>query len=188
MRIMLDIHSNGIAECGRYGYEEAKAKVERVNDLYSGTPASASLCGRASSLDLNLPRCRAEQTFIAECSDHAASAGPPQEARARPGKLIERHALAAAAKVLLRTRIRSAVDAVSWAGRWSATMAVPMCCFCGRTVDQVTHLIQGPELFICDICVDACVDTLATKDHGWRERQIDYLLRLKNRRAPAAGS
>ena len=30
MRIMLDVHSNGIAECGRYGYEEAKAKVEQV--------------------------------------------------------------------------------------------------------------------------------------------------------------
>ena len=30
MRIMLDVHGNGIAECGRYGYEEAKAKVEQV--------------------------------------------------------------------------------------------------------------------------------------------------------------
>jgi ATP-dependent Clp protease adaptor protein ClpS len=30
IRIMLDIHSNGIAECGRYGYEEAKARVEQV--------------------------------------------------------------------------------------------------------------------------------------------------------------
>jgi ATP-dependent protease Clp ATPase subunit len=61
-------------------------------------------------------------------------------------------------------------------------MAATACCFCGRTVDQVTHLVQGPDLFICDICVDACVDTLATKDHGWRARQIDYLLRLRNRR------
>ena len=60
-------------------------------------------------------------------------------------------------------------------------MAATACCFCGRTVDQVTHLVQGPDLFICDICVDACVDTLAAKDHGWRERQIDYLLRLRNR-------
>jgi hypothetical protein len=50
------------------------------------------------------------------------------------------------------------------------TMAATACCFCGRTVDQVTHLIEGPDLFICDICVDACVDTLATKDHGWGER------------------
>jgi hypothetical protein len=29
--------------------------------------------------------------------------------------------------------------------RRSATMAATACCFCGRTVDQVTHLIQGPE-------------------------------------------
>jgi hypothetical protein len=41
-------------------------------------------------------------------------------------------------------------------------MAATSCFFCGRTVDQVTHLVQGPDLFICDICVDACVDTLAT--------------------------
>jgi ClpX C4-type zinc finger protein len=72
--------------------------------------------------------------------------------------------------------------------RGSGTMAANKCCFCGRNVDQVTHLIQGPDLFICDICVDACVDTLATKDHGWRERQIDYLLRLRNRRTLAAGN
>jgi ATP-dependent protease Clp ATPase subunit len=45
-------------------------------------------------------------------------------------------------------------------------MAVATCCFCERTVDQVTHLIQGPKGFICDICVDACIDTLATKDRG----------------------
>jgi ATP-dependent protease Clp ATPase subunit len=65
-------------------------------------------------------------------------------------------------------------------------MADAACCFCERTVDQVTHLIEGPNLFICDICVDACVDTLATKDVGWRERQIDYLLRLRNKQAQTA--
>ena len=40
------------------------------------------------------------------------------------------------------------------------------CCFCERTDDQVTHLIQGPKLFICDICVDACIDTLAKTGVG----------------------
>jgi hypothetical protein len=34
--------------------------------------------------------------------------------------------------------------------------------------------------------VDACIDTLATKDRGWRERQIDYLLRLRHRREQIA--
>ena len=58
------------------------------------------------------------------------------------------------------------------------------CCFCHRTADEVTHLVQGPELYICDICIDACIDTLARQDAGWRERQVDFLLRLKHRRNP----
>jgi ATP-dependent protease Clp ATPase subunit len=63
-------------------------------------------------------------------------------------------------------------------------MAVATCSFCERTADQVTHLVQGPKVFICDICVDACIDTLATKARGWRERQIDYVLRLRHRKQP----
>jgi hypothetical protein len=54
-------------------------------------------------------------------------------------------------------------------------------------VVPIGDLYPRPELLICEICVDACVDTLATKDHGWRERQIDYLLRLRNRRTAVAG-
>src|SRR5690242_13317613 len=74
---------------------------------------------------------------------------------------------------------------MAWARqRRSATMVASACCFCGRTVDQLTHIVKGPDCFICDICVDACVDTLATKYRGWRERQIDYLLRLRNQRTP----
>ena len=38
--------------------------------------------------------------------------------------------------------------------------------------DRVTHLIQGPDFFICDICLDACIDTLATKDQGCRGRSL----------------
>ena len=30
------------------------------------------------------------------------------------------------------------------------------CSFCGRTQEQVTMLIQGPDAFICDECVDNC--------------------------------
>jgi len=30
MRIMLDIHSDGMAECGRYGRDEAKARATQV--------------------------------------------------------------------------------------------------------------------------------------------------------------
>jgi ClpX C4-type zinc finger protein len=65
--------------------------------------------------------------------------------------------------------------------RIASPMETAKCSFCNRSEDQVTHLVQGPDLFICDICVDACIDTLAVKDHGWRERQIDYLMRLRHR-------
>ena len=74
------------------------------------------------------------------------------------------------------------------AGERSVTMTATACYFCNRTVGQVTYLIQGPELAICDICVDACIETLATRDVGWRERQIDYLPRLRNRKTLAAGN
>jgi hypothetical protein len=80
-----------------------------------------------------------------------------------------------------------ALDRRGGNGERSVTMTATACCLCNRTVDQVTHLFQGHELAICEICVDACIDTLATKDVGWRERQIDYLLRLRNRKTLAAG-
>jgi ClpX C4-type zinc finger len=56
-------------------------------------------------------------------------------------------------------------------------MAATKGCFCGRTVDQVTHLVQGSDLHIC---VDACVDHAGDRGASWREGQIDYLLRLRN--------
>ena len=34
------------------------------------------------------------------------------------------------------------------------------CSFCGRTQEQVTMLIQGPDAFICDECVDLCNEIL----------------------------
>jgi ATP-dependent Clp protease ATP-binding subunit ClpX len=57
-----------------------------------------------------------------------------------------------------------------------------LCAFCNRTQDQVTHLVEGPGLYICDICIDGCIDTLAEKDAGWRERQVDRLLKFRHRR------
>jgi ATP-dependent Clp protease ATP-binding subunit ClpX len=35
------------------------------------------------------------------------------------------------------------------------------CSFCGKTQDQVKKLIAGPEVFICDECVELCNDILA---------------------------
>jgi ATP-dependent Clp protease ATP-binding subunit ClpX len=35
------------------------------------------------------------------------------------------------------------------------------CSFCGKSQDQVKKLIAGPDVFICDECVDLCNDILA---------------------------
>ena len=38
---------------------------------------------------------------------------------------------------------------------------VPLCCsFCGKSDNEVRKLIAGPTVFICDECVELCVDIL----------------------------
>ena len=34
------------------------------------------------------------------------------------------------------------------------------CSFCGNSQHEVEKLIAGPTVFICDLCVDLCVDIL----------------------------
>ena len=36
----------------------------------------------------------------------------------------------------------------------------PVCSFCGRTEQEVDHLIAGNGVFICDECIDLCCDIL----------------------------
>jgi ClpX C4-type zinc finger len=40
------------------------------------------------------------------------------------------------------------------------------CSFCGSTADQVTRLIAGPRVFICDGCVARCNAILAEHPPG----------------------
>ena len=35
------------------------------------------------------------------------------------------------------------------------------CSFCGKSQHEVRKLIAGPTVFICDECVDVCVDIIA---------------------------
>ena len=47
------------------------------------------------------------------------------------------------------------------------------CSFCGRTEEQVHKLLAGPEgVFICDQCVDICVDML---EEEYEDFQFDEL-------------
>lgn len=36
-----------------------------------------------------------------------------------------------------------------------------VCSFCGKLDDEVVAMIAGPSAYICDECVDLCVDILA---------------------------
>lgn len=36
----------------------------------------------------------------------------------------------------------------------------PSCSFCGKSQDEVARLIAGPSVFICNRCVELCVDIL----------------------------
>ncbi|MBE6789751.1 MAG: ATP-dependent Clp protease ATP-binding subunit ClpX [Clostridia bacterium] len=38
------------------------------------------------------------------------------------------------------------------------------CSFCGRTQEQVSMLIQGPNAFICDECIENCVNIISSGD------------------------
>ena len=45
-----------------------------------------------------------------------------------------------------------------------------LCCsFCGRPQSQVRRLISGPDVYICDQCVELCLDLISEKD----QEQID---------------
>ena len=43
------------------------------------------------------------------------------------------------------------------------------CSFCGRTQDQVSMLIQGPDAFICDECIENCVSIISQGDTNQRK-------------------
>src|SRR6188472_391529 len=36
-----------------------------------------------------------------------------------------------------------------------------VCSFCGKSQDEVRKLIAGPNVFICDECIDLCNDIIA---------------------------
>ena len=38
-----------------------------------------------------------------------------------------------------------------------------LCSFCGKHVDEITILIQGPGVTICDECIQLCVEVVMRK-------------------------
>ncbi|MGI6279278.1 MAG: ATP-dependent Clp protease ATP-binding subunit ClpX [Acutalibacteraceae bacterium] len=44
------------------------------------------------------------------------------------------------------------------------------CSFCGKTQDEVTRLVEGPGVFICDSCIEFCNSLLFEDEHSSRSR------------------
>ena len=47
------------------------------------------------------------------------------------------------------------------------------CSFCGKTQDQVKKLIAGPEVYICDECVELCNEILDDEFLDNKEKEIE---------------
>ena len=45
------------------------------------------------------------------------------------------------------------------------------CSFCGKTQDQVKKLIAGPDVFICDECVELCNEILDEEFFEGKDKQ-----------------
>jgi len=60
------------------------------------------------------------------------------------------------------------------------TLLLQRCSFCNRTEDQVNKLISGPDVYICDKCVDLCKRLLASRP-ARRKFKIQKPKELKER-------
>ena len=47
------------------------------------------------------------------------------------------------------------------------------CSFCGKTQDQVKKLIAGPDVFICDECVELCNEILDEEFFEGKEKNLE---------------
>lgn len=55
-------------------------------------------------------------------------------------------------------------------------MSKKYCSFCGRDEDQVKHLISGPDVFICNICIKNSEEILNYEDE---EEKLNFLNEMK---------
>lgn len=46
------------------------------------------------------------------------------------------------------------------------------CSFCGKHKDEVVKIVVGPQVGICDECVQLCVGTIAESCPEWRDRLV----------------
>jgi ATP-dependent Clp protease ATP-binding subunit ClpX len=59
------------------------------------------------------------------------------------------------------------------------------CSFCGKWKKQVRLLIQGPGIYICDECVDLCVEIVdKARTRSESEKQHEPTVLKRKRRLP----
>jgi ATP-dependent protease Clp ATPase subunit len=54
----------------------------------------------------------------------------------------------------------------------------PCCSFCGKGQSEVLQLIAGASVFICNECVQLCVEIIATQNPDWVEQHRRFLATL----------
>ncbi len=56
-----------------------------------------------------------------------------------------------------------------------------LCSFCGRADDEVERLIQGPDIYICNFCVELCYNLLHEEEGQAIESNLNFELLLSPR-------
>jgi ATP-dependent Clp protease ATP-binding subunit ClpX len=52
---------------------------------------------------------------------------------------------------------------MAWLTRLQPRRKTLACSFCGRSEHDVTNLVAGPRVYICDACIDTCSGIIAAE-------------------------
>jgi ATP-dependent Clp protease ATP-binding subunit ClpX len=55
-----------------------------------------------------------------------------------------------------------------------------LCSFCGKSQHEVRKLIAGPTVFICDECVELCMDIIREENKSSLVKSRDRNVQLRN--------
>ena len=62
-----------------------------------------------------------------------------------------------------------------------AKTSEPSCSFCGKTQLEVLQLIAGASVFICDECVELCVQSISIKHPEWLPEHRKFVDKLADK-------
>ena len=60
------------------------------------------------------------------------------------------------------------------------------CSFCGKSQHEVRKLIAGPTVFICDECVELCMDIIREENKSARRQEPRRRARPRARSRPSS--